>query len=161
MVFGRPDRTRLTAPAAGPTNLCSGEFVDREHDVAVPKPLVVMSTPTSGEIDERGAEYAVKVYCSLKRLSSHRFPRRCCSAPRRRHQCDGFTQLQGGVVDRIGMIDLTAPDPFDLASWRANRLPADPARIIWLMCAVLDLVYGWPCLGALDDCVPQAPRMRN
>ena len=59
------------------------------------------------------------------------------------------------------MVDLFAPDPFALSSWRTNRLPADPARIIWLMCAVLDLVYGCPFLEALEDSLPRERRIVN
>lgn len=59
------------------------------------------------------------------------------------------------------MIDPYAPDPFSLVSWRANRLPNDPARMIWLMCAVLDLVYGWPFLEVLEAYVACEPRVLN
>jgi len=59
------------------------------------------------------------------------------------------------------MVDLYSPDPFALVSWRMNLLPLDPARRIWLMCAVLDLVYGWACLEALEDCHPWGPRLVN
>jgi len=48
------------------------------------------------------------------------------------------------------MIDLDAPDPFALASWRENRMPTNPARIVWLMCSILDLVYGWSFLEVLE-----------
>ncbi len=44
------------------------------------------------------------------------------------------------------MIDLDAPDPFALAAWRANRMPNDPAKLVWLMCSFLHVVYGWPVL---------------
>ena len=64
--------------------------------------------------------------------------------------CDSarLAALTGAV--RGALDDLDAPDPFALAAWRANRLPTDPQRMIWLMCSVLDLVYGWPFLEVLE-----------
>lgn len=59
------------------------------------------------------------------------------------------------------MVDLFAPDPFALISWRTNLLPADPARTIWLMCAMLDVVYGWPFLEVLEDYPLWGPRLMN
>ena len=59
------------------------------------------------------------------------------------------------------MIDLDAPDPFALAAWRANRIPTNPAPMIWLMCAILDRVYGWPFLEVLEEYVPWGPRVFN
>lgn len=49
------------------------------------------------------------------------------------------------------MIDISRPDPFELASWRANLLPSrEPVKLAWLLCSVLNLVYGWPFLEILD-----------
>lgn len=59
------------------------------------------------------------------------------------------------------MIDLDAPDPFALASWRTNRLPTDPERTMWLMCSILDLVYGWPFLEVLEVSIVYDERILN
>jgi len=59
------------------------------------------------------------------------------------------------------MIDLDAPDPFALSAWTANRLPTDSERMIWLMCALLDLVYGWPALEMLEVSIDHGDRILN
>ncbi|MEP6865519.1 MAG: hypothetical protein ABJE66_33170 [Deltaproteobacteria bacterium] len=59
------------------------------------------------------------------------------------------------------MIDLGAPDPFSLASWRANRMPTNPTRMVWLMCSILDLVYGWPFLEVLEVSIEYDERIVN
>ena len=43
------------------------------------------------------------------------------------------------------MIDLKAPDPFDLAAWNTNRLPINnPTKTVLLLCSLINVVYGWP-----------------
>jgi hypothetical protein len=50
----------------------------------------------------------------------------------------------------------SAPDPFALEFWRANRLPSDPAKHVWLLCALLSNRYGWPFLTLLESMTPGA-----
>jgi len=59
------------------------------------------------------------------------------------------------------MINLDAPDPFALASWSANRLPTDPARMTWLMCAILNLLYGSFALETVEVSSKQHARVLN
>jgi len=52
------------------------------------------------------------------------------------------------------MIDLNAPDPFDLAAWNTNRLPInDPSKTVLLLCSLINVVYGWPFPAVFERCL--------
>jgi len=63
----------------------------------------------------------------------------------------GTSHIRAHLVPIRVMIDPNASDPFALASWRTNLLPTqDRAKLLWLMCSVLNVVYGWPFLEVLE-----------
>ena len=55
------------------------------------------------------------------------------------------------------MIDLHAPDPFSLASWRTNLIAEDPVKTIWLICSITSLLYGWKFLDVIEQSVGIKP----